>query len=564
MKRIGLLLILFAFVLSLSPGFAQSDDSIVRFGDLQGEVNVRPNEEDDDAYIFAELATPLHHNDRIRTKPRSGAILSFSDMTTFVMKEDTTIVLDIANERESKIGLVAGNVWVNLKKMVADGSLEVEMSQAVAGIKGTNITCSSNRDEDRIQVLRGMADILIKESRETIQLQEGEELVVKKGGKTEKKEIDVAVEQKKWEEATARLGEHIELGEVPEVLKGILDAESSEFSKINETFTKLIAMEKVEEVEALNVKKDAERFIGVLLEDSLILSSIRRKIDAALASPDVSASDRVKLAGLMKEIAAVIAKQQTYQAQITKIMRYEFRMSALSEEVEGELEMLRTELAQVTSEVDSVRAILSANPAGQSQDWFMDAAAVCSQALTALDELSQKVAGLLADNPGNTALQAMVKSIADQRTAIAAMLKSLVVVEVDAATITEMQQIDDVLSNQMVALQSEISAYNSIISSLSAAATRAAITDAERRLVASIKIMSSFAKVRRLYVNAQRLYDSTMRASAGSAYKTSEQEEMENMWQNVSDRFQQLGVVADELQSNIQDLENQLSELLDR
>ncbi|EKD83698.1 MAG: hypothetical protein ACD_39C00510G0001, partial [uncultured bacterium] len=232
MKRISLLLLV-AFLFSFSPAFAVNDNAIVRFGDLHGEVNVRPNSEDDDAYIFAELDTPLKHDDRIKTLPKSGAILSFSDMSTFVMKEDSVIVLDIANEKNTKIGLVAGNIWVNLKKMVADGSMEIEMSQAVAGLKGTNITCSTSRGEDRIQVLRGIAEVLIKETQERVQVKEGEELVVKSGGKTEKVEIDVAAEQKKWEEATSRLGESIQMNEVPDVLRGILDAESSEFARVN-------------------------------------------------------------------------------------------------------------------------------------------------------------------------------------------------------------------------------------------------------------------------------------------------------------------------------------------
>jgi hypothetical protein len=52
------------------------DNAIVRFGDLHGEVNVRRNCDDDDAYIFAELTTPLRHDDRIRTHPRVGAEFS--------------------------------------------------------------------------------------------------------------------------------------------------------------------------------------------------------------------------------------------------------------------------------------------------------------------------------------------------------------------------------------------------------------------------------------------------------------------------------------------------------
>ncbi|EKD82988.1 MAG: hypothetical protein ACD_39C00957G0001 [uncultured bacterium] len=550
MKRIGLLLLV-AFFCSFTSAFAQNGNSIVKFGDLHGEVNVRPNSEDDDAYIFAELNTPLKHDDRIRTLPKSGAILSFSDMSTFVMKEDSVIVLDIANEKDTKIGLVAGNIWVNLKKMVADGSMEIEMSQAVAGLKGTNITCSTSHGEDRIQVLRGIAEVLIKESREKITVSEGEELIVKSGGKTEKVEIDVAAEQKKWEDATSRMGESIQMNEVPETLKSILDAESSEFARINETFMRLVAMEKVELEVAMEIKKDAERFIGVLLEDALIMSSMRKKVDTALQLPEITAAERVQFVSLMKDIASVVAKQQAFQAQITKIMRYEFKLSAVTEDISAEMEILRTELAQSTADVDAVKAVLSANPSGQGQDWFKESSEVCAAALVSLDELSQKVSELLAENPTSVELQALVKSIADQQIAISTMLKSLAVVEIDSGTITEMAQIDDTMSDQLTTLQNEIAVLNSL--------GDATIADKENKFVSSVRVMSNFAKVRRQYINSQRLYETTAKATSSSKYRTSEMDELENTYRRISDNFQQLGIVADQLQLNIQDLENQLS-----
>jgi hypothetical protein len=553
MKRISLLLLV-ALLFSFSPAFAADDKAIVRFGDLHGEVNVRPNSEDDDAYIFAELKTPLKHDDRIKTLPKSGAILSFSDMSTFVMKEDSVIVLDIANEKNTKIGLVAGNIWVNLKKMVADGSMEIEMSQAVAGLKGTNITCSTRGGEDRIQVLRGIASVLIKQTQQRIEVKEGEELIVKSGGKTEKIEIDVAAEQKKWAEALSRLGEEIQMNEIPDALRGILDSEGSEFARINEIFRRLIAMERVDPESVMEIRMVAERFVGVLLEDALILASIRRKVDAALQAPDITAANRVMLAGHLKNVAAVMARQQGYQAEIAKIMRYQFKTSSVTEDISAELEMLRTELAQATADVDAVRAVLSASPAGQTQDWFKDSTQACAAALSALDQLQQKVSELLSRNPTSVELQAILKRIADQRNSIATMIRSLAVVEIDSATITEFSQIDDVISNQMVVLQNEIAAFNSL--------GGATLPEKEKRFVSSVKVLDNFAKVRRLYLKAQRLYQTTMKAASGAKFRTAEMEEIEQTWQNISDRFQQLGAVSTELESNIADLESQLSTYL--
>ncbi len=554
MKRIGLLLLV-AFLLSFSPVFADNGTSIVKFGDLHGEVNVRPNSEDDDAYIFAELSTPLNHDDRIKTLTRSGAILSFSDMSTFVMKEDTTIVLDIANEKQSKIGLIAGNVWVNLKKMATDGSLEVEMSQAVAGLKGTNITCSSSRGEDRIQVLRGIASVLIRETQERLTVSEGEELVVKTGGKTEKIEIDVTAEQKKWEEDLSRMGDAIEMNEIPEMLKSILDSETSEFTRINEAFMRLMAMTTVEEADAMELQKDAERFIGVVLEDNLILASMRKKVTSAMQTPGLAAADAVRMATLMREIADVLARVQSYQNQAAKIVRYQFKLSAVvNEEVQAEIELVRTELAQVVSEVDAIRAVLSASPNGQAQDWFMESVEVCAMTLSSLEQLAEKVSAILAENPTSVEAQALTKMIADQQVTISTMMRSLAVVEVDSATITELSQIDDTMSDQLVVLQNEISAYNGL--------SDATVSVKETRFVSSVKIMSNFAKVRRQYTNAQRLYETTAKATSASKYRTAEMEEVESTYSRITDNFQQLGIVAEELELNIRDLESQLSTYL--
>ncbi len=554
MKRIVILLVV-AFCLSINPSFAGNDNAIVRFGDLHGEVNVRPNTEDDDAYIFAELDTPLKHDDRIRTLPKSGAILSFSDMSTFVMKEDSIIVLDIANERETKIGLVAGNIWVNLKKMVADGSMEIEMSQAVAGIKGTNITCSTSRGEDRVQVLRGLANVLIKETREIVEVREGEELVIRSGGNTEKQEIDITAVQKTWEKELEGLDNTIELNEIPDTLKSILDAEASEFASISGTYKQLLSEEKVTPEEVARLKKDAERFIGVLFEDTVILASMRKKVESAIVS---SGGDKIaiqKMTSLSKSIADVSKRVQSYQAEIAKIMRFQFTFSAVSEDVAAEIETIRSELAAALSEIDAVRAVLSANLGGQSQDWFKQSSDDCAEALIALDNLEQKVTDLLQKSPASAELMALLKSIAAQRSSIALLMKSLTVVEVDTAVIIELSQIDDTMSDQLTALQDEISSYNSLTGTTTA--------EKEKRFVRSVRIMGDFARVKRQYRNALRLYDSITRAACLSKHCTTEMEELKSIFERITDNFQQLGIVADELELNIRDLESQLSTFLD-
>lgn len=110
------------------------------FFDLWGEVSIRCNDEEDDAYEFARLDEPIYENDRIRTKEESGAVLvweledhenPYHDQT-FTMGEESIIVIpikprdpcDIRNYEDGRInwGYVAGKMWAiekhNFKRML--------------------------------------------------------------------------------------------------------------------------------------------------------------------------------------------------------------------------------------------------------------------------------------------------------------------------------------------------------------------------------------------------------------------------------------------------------------
>ncbi|MDY6868550.1 MAG: FecR family protein [Chloroflexota bacterium] len=133
-------------------------DSGVRFSDMWGEVLVRP-----DDYILgwyaAELDMILCVMDHIKTSYDSEAVLSLSDLTTFYIREESHIVLDTESPAEDKIALLAGKIWVNLKKMLKDGSMNIEMSQAVAGIKGTTLVLEEDGSTSTLKVLEGTVEL---------------------------------------------------------------------------------------------------------------------------------------------------------------------------------------------------------------------------------------------------------------------------------------------------------------------------------------------------------------------------------------------------------------------
>lgn len=178
----------------------QKTPSIVKIGDLTGETWVlRGWEEDIDQAFYAELDTPLYHGDLIITRRRSGALLSFSDMSSFVIKENTSVILDIKNERESKIALVAGNVWINLKKMIQDGSMEVEMSQGVAGIKGTILAASVTDNGDEFYLFTSSADVTSKVTGETVTLIPGQKALIDQAGDIKVGKFDMTNQAKAFD-----------------------------------------------------------------------------------------------------------------------------------------------------------------------------------------------------------------------------------------------------------------------------------------------------------------------------------------------------------------------------
>lgn len=537
-----------------SLGVAWAKDSGARFSSLTGEVETRP-EENEKAWKFAKLNTVLDVMDHVKTGQESSAIIGFADLSTFLLKEESEIVITTPPEKDSKVKLVAGNIWVNVKKMVKDGTMEVEMSQAVAGIKGTNITCQTNSEgtEDRIQVLRGMAEILIKESQERVQLQEGEELIVKTGGKTEKVEIDIAEESKKWEKELSKMGESIQLNEVPDTLRQIQQNEGEGFATIQERFKALVAAANVSEEDAQTFGKDAERFTGIIMEDLVIFSALQMKLDTARTQ--ASAAQMSQLAAYQKMLTDSRSSSLKYQGEIAKMMKVQFKtaVSGVVAEVTAEAQQAGVDVATTWGDVESLMREVQSNSGGLSQDWFEDAVSKSNEALTALANQAQLVAGMLERDPTNAAAIALQKQIAGYQSQIGTLLRDFAIVKIEPATLTEFQQIDDVLSASIVSLRSLIDAYNT---------TAGSAAQDETRLRASLQILNDFGKARRLYTNAQRLYESTSKASSGQKYRTSEQEEMTQTFDRISNTYQQLGITAEELQTRLQDLESQLGRYL--
>jgi S-layer protein (TIGR01567 family) len=129
-------------------------------------------------------------------------------MTTFIMKPESEVIIDTPQERESKWKLICGKIRANVKRMMKDGTMEVPMSQAVAGIKGTTIVCEETGRSSSLKVLEGSASFKSKATNEEILLNAGEMATATPSGLSAPESFDVEAENESWME-------HIAETEVP-------------------------------------------------------------------------------------------------------------------------------------------------------------------------------------------------------------------------------------------------------------------------------------------------------------------------------------------------------------
>lgn len=186
-------------VLTTSPvatTTGSTGDSNARAAGLRGQVEILlPGATE---WRLMKLETVIPNGAHIRTDEDSSIILSFSDMSTFVLKAESEVIIDSPPERDSKIKLVAGNIWANIKKMAKDGTMEVEMNQAVAGIKGTTFACEEKNGKSTLMVIDGTVDLKAQKTGQTVQVKSGEKVEADSNGLGQIVKFDTAEEIESW------------------------------------------------------------------------------------------------------------------------------------------------------------------------------------------------------------------------------------------------------------------------------------------------------------------------------------------------------------------------------
>lgn len=176
-------------------------DSGYRISEAMGEVLIRRGD-DRLGWEMAFEGDVLYEGDVIMTKNDSAVIISCPDMTQFNMTSNSSIGVDIT-EKESTLKLLLGKVMTNVKKMIKDGSMNVEMSQCVAGIKGTILICETDETTSSVQVIEGEVEVTDLKG-EKVLLSTGEQITAQDGSIGQVQEFSIDQELQNWPEETRK------------------------------------------------------------------------------------------------------------------------------------------------------------------------------------------------------------------------------------------------------------------------------------------------------------------------------------------------------------------------
>ncbi len=180
----------------------RTGDSGARFTDFSGEVLVFPTKDRDDERA-AEMEMVLECCMHVLTGGDSSAIISYADLSTFIMPSRSEVILDCPSKRSFPLlRLVAGNIWVNFKKMLKDGTLDVTMNQAVTSIKSTKVVFEEDGTHSTVKVIEGVVEVTAFATGEVQLVHAGEALTATASGFAQKRTFDVAAETRLWQDVT--------------------------------------------------------------------------------------------------------------------------------------------------------------------------------------------------------------------------------------------------------------------------------------------------------------------------------------------------------------------------
>lgn len=295
----------------------------------------------------------------------------------------------------------------------------------------TTISIRVDGEENRIEVLRGLAAVLLREI-----------VTARSGSGDARDRLDSIVTT-------------VGLEEIPELLSQLRMASSNELVETRNTFTRLGGSDGVSPETARQFKKDSERLLGTLSADQLLLQAFSQKINAALETA-TNPETRNQLTSYQQMVTDTSRQLQTSSAELDRMVRFDFRPSPPA--VDTGATELQNRLAAISEVLGGIQSQLAGEAGSLSQDWFRERIGDTVKHLEELGALSQWVQSALETDPSNPELQAIQRAIQQQQNQSARLLRSLAVVEISPATLVRMQEMSDLMSDVLMILLNETEA----------------------------------------------------------------------------------------------------------
>lgn len=172
----------------------------VDISDIAGEVYIHVWDENGYDWYFADLEEDLPINAIIQTGSTGIAVLSLRDMTTFEIPPNSIVAIGGQSKDESRLSILAGHVWTNFKSVIKDGSMDMEMSQAVAGIKGTTFILSEDGETSTVKVFEGEVEFTPHGGGKSILVTKGKQVSATQSSLGAVENFDIEAELENWSE----------------------------------------------------------------------------------------------------------------------------------------------------------------------------------------------------------------------------------------------------------------------------------------------------------------------------------------------------------------------------
>jgi len=175
-------------------------DSGARFSSISRHVEIFPDANPDEI-TFANPRSVLKVGDHVVVGENSNAIITFSDLSTLMIKGPAEIVISSGVHQPTALEILSGNLWGNFKKVLSGETSELKANLSTVGIKGTTIVLDVSDDAETLKVLEGEVEFTSLADGAVEKVSGGETASATSGGLSEKTTFDIKAESEQWSAA---------------------------------------------------------------------------------------------------------------------------------------------------------------------------------------------------------------------------------------------------------------------------------------------------------------------------------------------------------------------------